>query len=149
MLACRLCRVPLAATAGCAACDPVRRNLVVVGEDDADRPSLSGTGNEVVAVLRRQLADVKRELEADPGSGYHETRLLKIGNTAAKVLEAARKLQADGVSAVESMSFAERAELFISWFSSLPPAYRMAMTEKMAAWEAQVAMPVARSAEDN
>jgi hypothetical protein len=148
MLACRLCRVPLAATAGCAACDPVRRNLVVVGEDESDRPSLSGTGNEIVAVLRKQLAAIKRELEADPSSVFHENRLLKVGNTAAKVLEAARKLQADGVSAVESMSFGERADLFITWFASLPPAYRLALEEKMASWTAQISQPVPAPADN-
>lgn len=142
MLACRVCRVPLAATSGCAVCDPIRRNLVVVGEDETDQPSLSGTAGEIVKSLHSQAKHHKRALEIDPDDLKAEARMLKCANTAAKVLEAARKLQADGVSAVENMSFAERAQLFITWYTNLPPAYRTAMREKMAAWEAETSKPL-------
>lgn len=142
MLACRLCRVPLAATAGCASCDPVRRNLVVVGEDESDRPSLSGTAAEIVKSLNGQARHLKQLLESNQDDLSSENRMLKCANTAAKVLESARKLQVDGVTAVENMSFQERAELFITWYASLPPAYRTAMQDKMRHWEAETARPV-------
>lgn len=141
MLACRNCRISLDAQTGCAICDPVRKHLVVVGEDEIERPSLSGTGHEVVAALRGQLKEVRERLRIDPTDVRAEGRLLAIGNTAAKVLESVRKLQADGVSAVENMSFSERAELFVSWIQELAPAYRAALRDKWDAWERELSKP--------
>ena len=142
MLACRLCRVPISAQAGCAACDTVRRNLVVVGEDDEDRPSLSGTSAEAVGMLRDQMANVRGRLKLNPLSMVDEKRALAISNALAKLVETARKLQVDGVTAVEGMSFAERADLFISWYVALPPAYRMNVRDRFAEYEAEVAKPL-------
>jgi hypothetical protein len=142
MLACRLCRVPLAATSGCAACDPVRRNLVVVGEDESDRPSLAGTAGELVKSLNTQAKHLKQRLEQNPDDQGAENRMLKCANTAAKVLESARKLQVDGVAAVENMAFAERAELFITWLTHLPPAYRSALKDRWDAWELETSKPL-------
>lgn len=141
MLACRGCRRPLSAAEGCALCAPVKRHLVAVDEDADEAPSLAGTATEVVAALRAQLRHVRGVLKADPNSDA-EGRLIGLGNTAAKVLESARKLQQDGVQAIEAMSFAERAELFVTWFSTLPPAYRSALREKLEAWEVEAAKPV-------
>lgn len=141
-LACRACRVPMSATVGCAVCDTMRRNLVVVGEDEEDRPSLSGTASELVAVLRLQLGHVKGELERNRASALHEKRALMLGNTLAKVLESARKLQADGAAAVASLSFQERKELFVEWYTDLAPAYRTAVREAFASYEAEVAKPL-------
>lgn len=141
-LACRNCRVPLIAASGCAVCDPFRRHLAVVDEDEDDRPSLAGVGAEVVAGLRAQLREIRKLLKDDPGDLRAEGRLLSIGNTAAKVLEAARKLQVDGVTAVNAMSFAERAELFVTWVTTLPPAYRASLRDKLDAWERDVAAPI-------
>jgi hypothetical protein len=147
-LACRMCRVPLSATLGCAVCDPFRRNLVVVGEDEDDRPSLSGTASEVVALLRKQVQHVKGELEKNPSSALSEKRALALGNTMAKVIETARKLQADGRAAVEAMSFQERKELFVEWYTDLAPQYRNAVREAFAAYEVEVSRPVAETAAD-
>lgn len=141
MLACRLCRVPLSATTGCTVCDPVRRNLVVVGEDEDDRPSLTGVAAELVAVLRGQVKQVRLELSNLPTDTDLEKRALSLGNTLSKVLESARKLQVDGKRAVEHLSFAERAELFITWVTSLPPVYRRSLTDRLAKWEADIARP--------
>lgn len=133
----------MSAATGCSACNETRRNLVVVGENDEDRPSLSGTASELVGVLRAQVAQVKLELRADPTSVPHERRALALGNTLAKVLESSRKLMVDGVAAVENLSFAERAELFIGWVTGLPPAYRRSLRDRLDEWEATVARPVA------
>lgn len=142
-LACRMCRVPLSAAVGCAVCDPMRRNLVVVGQDEDERPSLSGTASEVVSLLRGQVKVVKGELERNSNSTLAEKRALALGNTLAKVLESARKLQADGKAAVEAMSFQERKELFVEWYTDLAPQYRNAVREAFAAYEVEVSKPLA------
>ena len=143
--ACRMCRVDIAATKGCAVCDPLRSMLVVVGEQDDERPSLSGTAADNVALLRAQLKHCKEKLLAQPDSTVQEARLLKISNTMAKVLETARKLLADGMAVMETMSFAEKKELFVVWYSDLTPAYRNAVREAFAEFEAQIARPVAET----
>jgi hypothetical protein len=145
MLACRACRVALTAASGCSLCDVVRRNLVVVGEHDEDRPSLSGVGNEIVNELRAQLRHIRGMLKADPDSNKGTARLIAIANSTAKVIESVRKLQVDGTKAVEAMAFAERAALFVTWYADLPPAYRATMREKMAEHEVAISAPVPAS----
>lgn len=142
MLACRACRVPLSAIAGCALCDPVRQNLVVVGESEEERPSLPDLGADMVRLLRDQMKRLKDLLKEDPDDVRAVSRLLAAGNTAAKVIGEVRKLQDDGKKAIEAMSFVERAELFIEWYAALAPAYRQSMRERMADHEVQVAAPV-------
>lgn len=143
MLACRLCRVAIAATTGCSVCDPLRTLLVVVGESEDDKPSLSGTAADTVSMLRTQMKHCKDQLAANPASTVQEARLLKISNTMAKVLETARKLLADGMAVMETMSFAEKKELFVVWYADLAPAYRTSVREAFAEFEAQIARPVA------
>jgi hypothetical protein len=143
MYACRSCRIPLNATSdGCALCCVVRRNLVVVGESEADRPSLAGVGNEVVRELRKQLHHVGLILKEDPNNAKAAPRLISIANTVSKVLESVRKLQEDGKDAVNAMSFGERADLFVRWACDLPAAYRRSLLERLADYEAQLAAPV-------
>lgn len=142
MLACRACRINLSATEGCDLCNPIRKHLVVVGEDENERPSLSATGGEVVSALRHQLKHIRGELKINPTDTKMETRLIAVGNTLAKILESARKIQQDGISAVENMSFAERANLFITWISDLTPGYRTALREKWDQWELETSAPV-------
>lgn len=138
-LACRNCRIPLAAQGGCAICEPVKKHLVAVDEDEDARPSLSEVGAGVVADLnyaRKVATKLMRDDKAEPKVRLEATaRILKIGNTAAKVLEAARKLQTDGLSAVKAMSFVERAKLFIEWYTDLPPPYRAQLRAKMDEYE--------------
>lgn len=123
----------------------MRRNLVTVGDDDDDRPSLAATGGEIVSALRTQLKSIRKSLknEGDDDKIVNlEKRLLAVGNTAAKVLEAARKMQADGVQAVEQMSFAERAELFVNWITSLAPAARQSLRLQWDIFEQSVSQPL-------
>jgi len=148
MLACRACRVPISADTGCSLCNPIRKHLVVVGEDEEDRPSLAATGGEIVSALRARLKTIKKLLKDsnDPKTEMQlESRMLAISNAASKMLESARKIQTDGVQAVEQMSFAERAELFIDWVTSLTPAYRASLRLKWDEWEAQTSKPLLES----
>lgn len=125
MLACRLCRVPIQSLDGCAVCRDFKTNLIAVDEDQDEKPSLSEVSHEVIANLRAISRKAKQYLgnaeTFDKGAGL----AMKAGNTASKVLEAARKLQTDGVEAIKNMSFLERAELFIGWYAALPPPYRV------------------------
>lgn len=142
MLACRLCRVPIAAPEGCDVCNPVRTNLVVVGESEEDRPSLSGTSSEMVSVLRRMLKKVDADLKNNPSSPALKNDALKLSNALAKLLETARKLVQDGVSAVDAMSFREQCELFLGWYASLAPTYRADVLSKFSAYEREIAQPL-------
>jgi hypothetical protein len=142
MLACRLCRVEMSAPTGCAVCEPVRRNLVVVGETEEDRPSLSGVASAVVELLRGQLENLRLDLKKDPNHKTAAPKLLAVANTVAKVIGETRKLQDDGKKAIENMSFTERAELFITWYAALPPAYRTNVREQMADHEVRVSAPI-------
>jgi hypothetical protein len=134
MLACRACRIPLNADSGCALCNPIRKHLVLVGEDEDDRPSLSATGGEIVSALRKRLKAVdgalKHENDQDKIESL-ERRLIAIGNSASRVLESARKIQVDAVNVMDNMSFAEKAELFVEWVINLTPDYRKAFMVKM------------------
>lgn len=149
MLACRLCRIPLSAdptlNKGCAVCDPVRRNLVAVGEDEEERPSIAGVGNEAMTAVRDQIRFLKAQLKDDKESAKavkFESRLLAATNTLAKLTGEVRKLQDDGYKVVEAMSFQERLEMFLGWYMDLPPAYRLMMRERMAEHEVHVSAPV-------
>lgn len=132
---CRLCRTPLAASKGCAVCDDWRRNLVISDENSEESPALAVVGAEVVRALRKSLDATSAELAAAATDPVATKRLIALGNTTAKVLEAARKLQSDGVSAVKAMSFAERTELFLAWYADLPPGYRATVRKAMARFE--------------
>lgn len=148
MLACRACRVSLSAEVGCDICNSIRRNLVTVGDDDDDKPSLAATGGEIVSALRTQLKSIRKLLKHEGDEDKIERierRLLAVGNTAAKVLEAARKMQADGVQAVEQMSFAERAELFVNWIAGLAPAARASLRLQWDMFEQSINQPLLES----
>jgi uncharacterized Zn finger protein (UPF0148 family) len=141
-LACRACRVPLSAVAGCALCDPVRQNLVVVGESEEERPSIPDLGAALVRTLRDQMKRVAELLKEDADDTAATSRLIALSNSAAKVIGEVRKLQDDGKKAIETMSFAERAELFVEWYMSLAPAYRLSLRDRMADHEVAVSAPL-------
>jgi len=143
MLACRTCRVALSAAHGCVVCDSMRKQLVAVGDTDEERPSLAQVSAEVIAGIRSQVRHYRALLDADKTDSTSLNRLLALSNSAAKVLEAARKLQADGKDAVDSMSFAERATLFIEWYMDLPPPYRVKLRAQMDEHETALMAPVA------
>lgn len=138
-LACRGCRKPLLAQSGCALCDPVRKHLVVLGETEEERPSLATVSTEAVNSLRAQLRFYKDELArdgitpADKASIHDKQRA--VAGALSKLLDAARKIQGDGLAAVERMSFKERAELFVEWFLTLPAVYRAQLREQIDAHE--------------
>lgn len=135
-LACRGCRKPLVAQSGCALCDPVRKHLVVLGETEEERPSLATVSTEAVNALRAQLRVYKEQLAADPRLGpgdlarIHEAQR-SVAGALSKLLDAARKIQGDGLAAVERMSFKERAELFVEWFLTLPNVYQAQLLEQI------------------
>ncbi len=120
----------------------MRHNLVVVGESEDERPSLSGVSAEAVSVLRDQVKHLKTALKKDPNEEGAHRRFIAVSNALAKILGEARKLQEDGKAAIDQMSFAERAALFVEWYSDLPPAYRGTVRDQMADYEAKVAIPV-------
>lgn len=142
-LACRACRKPLLAQEGCGVCNPWRKNLVVLGETDEERPSLATVSNEAVNALRAQLRDYKDALRTAKGEDRDELHAKQraVAGALSKLLDAARKIQTDGVQAIARMSFKERAELFIEWFMTLPAVYREALRKEMDAHEAKLALP--------
>jgi hypothetical protein len=143
-LACRACRKALLSKEGCAVCNPIRRNLIVLGETDEERPSLATVSAEAVNSLRAQIREyremLKDALDPDHRAKIHDKQRATAA-ALAKLLDAARKIQTDGVAAVERMSFSERGALFVEWFCSLPAAYREKMQKEIAALEAQYALP--------
>lgn len=143
MFACRTCRKALSSVEGCAIClDFKTKGLVAIDEDEAERPSLSDVSSETVSAIRAQIRHLAKRCKAEPDDDASAARLVQMANTVAKVVEAARKLQVDGVTAVNAMSFKERAALFIDWWTALPPAYREQVRKGMDAFEAQHAKPL-------
>ena len=142
MLACRNCRVPLSATSGCAICDPIRPQLVSTDESVDSLPSLAEVGAESVTALRRQVRVYSNFLKDNPLDSDANKSLVLMANSVAKVLEAARKLQDDGIAAVRNMSFLERAKLFIAWYASLPPAYRTQVRDQVEKYELEINKPL-------
>ena len=132
-LACRGCHHPLASDAGCALCLPVKPHLVVLAAVDEESVPLALVAQEAVVVLRKQLQAVKAKAKAG-GLDYDPilaAEARSIANTVAKVLDSARKVVQDGAEAVESMSFQEKAALFLEWTGSLPGAYRRRLIESL------------------
>ncbi len=142
MLACRNCRIPIAATKGCAICDPLRLQLVSTDEAADQAPSLAEVGGESVVALRRQVRYWDKVLKDSPADSDGNRNLVFMTNSIAKMLEAARKLQDDGIAAVRNMSFLERAKLFVSWYAQLPPAYRTQVREQVEKHELEVSQPL-------
>lgn len=146
-LACRTCRRPLTSAEGCALCLPIKANLVTTDENSEEYPALSDVGSEVVGALQAILREHKRtarnpdeELEKRI---FAQDAVIKVANTLAKVLEAARKLQNDGFAAVRNMSFQQRAELFAGWYQNLPPNLRAKVREGQEQFELRMNQPAA------
>lgn len=148
-LACRLCRVPINSLDGCEVCRAFKVNLVAIDEADEESPSLSAVGHEVIANLRFINKKANDRLRNPETFAKGADLALKAGNTMAKVLEAARKLQVDGVDAIKNMSFIERAELFITWYAALPPPYRAKVRLGQDKLEKQNSLPVPQAEEKN
>lgn len=146
MFACRMCRVPLSAASGCAVCNSMRQNLVVVGETEDESPSLPSVGGEAMTIMRDQIRHHKGVLKTNPGNGEYQAKFLACVNSLAKLTGEVRKLQDDGYKAIEAMSFTERAKLFVEWYAGLPSAYRTGLTEQMAEHERALSAPVPAAA---
>lgn len=146
MLACRACRRPLTAPEGCAICFSVKANLVTTEENTEETPALSDVGSETVAalslILRKHRQTLRKKDAAQEQLELAETAVVRVANTLAKVLESARKLQADGLAAVRNMSFQDRATLFADWYQSLPPLYRKKVSDGMHQFEGTVSAPM-------
>lgn len=126
---------------GCVLCEDIKKHLVALDEDSDERASIAEVSSDVVTALRLVIRPIKAAIKEDPSNDELVGKILRVGNTTAKVLEAARKLQADGMSVIKNMSFLERAELFVSWYTQLPPPHRLRLREKMDEYEGQVSTP--------
>jgi len=105
-------------------------------------PSLAEVGSESVNALRRQVKFYAGFLKDNPADEGANRNLVFMTNSVAKILEAARKLQDDGIAAVRNMSFLERAKLFIAWYATLPPAYRSQVREQTEKYEMELSKPL-------
>lgn len=141
-LACRNCRVVLSAESGCAICDPIRKHLVSVDEDQDERPDLSDVGAEVIAALRKRVRHLKAVIDVDPGDDKAATHLLGAANSVSKIIESARKLQVDAEGVINNMSFVARAKLFVSWYAALPPPHRVQIREQLDRYELELVKPL-------
>lgn len=142
MLACRLCRYPINSLDGCDVCRDFKKNLVAVNEDDEEQPSLTVVSQEIIVNLRALSRRAKQLMENSETFDKGATLAMKAGNTASKVLEAARKLQTDGLEAIKNMSFLERARLYIGWYASLPGPYRLKVRAGQDKLEAETNKPL-------
>lgn len=131
-LACRTCHHPLTSDAGCAVCLPIKPHLVVTSAVDEDSVPLAVVASEAVSVLRKQLTAVKN---AQRGQSAPDPILAgearAIAGVLAKLLDSARKVIQDGADAVESMTFQEKAALFLEWTKSLPGPYRRRLIDSL------------------
>lgn len=118
---------------------------MVLGETDEERPSLAAVSNEAVNALRAQLRDYKARLGTKGLKPEERDRLhdkqRAVSGALSKLLDAARKIQGDGVTAIERMSFKERAELFVDWYMTLPAVYRDALRREIETHETKLALP--------
>lgn len=138
---CRSCRRPLQAVDGCAICQDAKKLIVITGED---APSLVETANEMVSSLRVQLKDYDRQLRDPKSKLTVEDRELiraavrQVGNTMGKLLDSARKLREDNARVVDKMSIDEQRQLFLTWYTDLPPATRQGVYAALAQVESEL-----------
>lgn len=142
ILACRNCRVAISSGEGCAICLDFKKHLVNTDESADLAPSLSEVGSEAVSGLRAQIKHLKALAKDNPDDADTRKDMVLCINALAKLLEAARKLQDDGISAVRNMSFLERAKLFVSWYADLPPSYRTQVRQQVEAYELEINKPM-------
>lgn len=131
ILACRGCHHTLNSDAGCALCLSVKPHLVVLSAVDEDAVPLAVVANEAVTLLRRQLTHLKGVAKNGIYDPIMASEARSVANTLAKLLDSARKVVQDGADAVSTMSFQERAALFLEWTGSLPGAYRRKLIEQL------------------
>lgn len=123
----------------------------MVGETEDERPSLAEVSAEAIAALREQTRSYAKRLkggckacgrtEDDDGGERLRGNQRAAAGAMAKLLDSARKIQEDGLAVVSLMSFPERAELFVTWYTELPPVYRSRLRDQMSEWETRLALP--------
>ena len=136
---CRFCRVNLAATSGCAVCDPIRPHITFADDQDV---SLAEVSKEAVKALQEQLRGYKQDLRAQKLPEAKEAINVAVRSVAAtlsKVLDSSRKIQEDGLKAVELMSSKEKMDLFEAYYLALPPAVRARFLTQLQDAEAALA----------
>lgn len=136
---CRLCRVNLAAKSGCVVCDPIRPHIVFADEQDV---SLAEVSKETVKALQEQLRGYKQDLrhQKDPEAKEEINAAVRaVAATLGKVLDASRKIQDDGLKAVELMSAKEKMDLFEAYYLALPPIVRARFMVQLQEAEAALA----------
>lgn len=135
---CSKCRVNLAAKHGCVICDPVRPFIVFADEGDV---SLAEVSKETVKALQDQLRGYRNDLRLNRDPEAKEginAAVRAVAATLGKVLDASRKIQEDGVKAVELMSAKEKMDLFEAYYLALPPTVRARFMSQLQ--EAEAAM---------
>lgn len=109
---------------------------------DEDAVPLAQLAQETASLLRAQLKQLK--VKQKQANGYeadlaNESRA--HANALSKLLDASRKVIADGADAVDAMSLQEKTALFLEWFGSMPPAYRRRLHEQMASHAPTTGIP--------
>lgn len=122
-LACRLCRKVLTAETGCEVCDPIRRNLVVLGDRPEERVDLGDLSTEALLAARARLKKIRQQMKAND-TRFRSSELHDLLRTISQLTDSARKIRKEGVSALNAMGFQDRAELFVEWWASLAPVHR-------------------------
>ncbi len=123
VLTCRTCAVGLTEPGGCDFCrDFKTRQIAVRGELAADAPvDLLEVSDEAIRMMQHQLKLLRLEQRKAKSYDPKLTREMSaLGSTAAKLLDASRKLYEAGEDVLQSMSFQERMALFQEWFLQLP-----------------------------
>lgn len=121
---CNKCRQPLQAAKGCAICDPIRPFLTVAISEDV---SLTEVSKAAVRALQEQLEGYKAALtDPSPKARLEPIRanVRAAASCLAKLLDTSRKIQDDGIKAIELMSTREQMDLFKHFYTTLPPAVR-------------------------
>lgn len=143
-VACRACRSRLTDSKGCHMCTPWKRHLVVIGDQPEDRVDLGDLTTEALNLARSRLRLLRKWGADDPR--YTHKEAMELIKTIAITSDSARKIRKEGAAAVNSMTFQERAELFVSWYGELPPAHRDYLQQKLRAAANEDAPPLIESA---
>lgn len=122
-LTCRTCGVGLTEPGGCDFCKDFKtRQIAIRGQLQNEEPvDMIECADEILRLVRHQANLLRLQIRASKSYDPALTRELKnVGETAAKVLDATRKLYEAGDDVLQAMSLTERMALFQEWFGGLP-----------------------------
>lgn len=122
-LTCRTCGVGLTEPGGCDFCrDFKARQIAIRGQLASDEPvDMIECADQILSLVRHQAQLLRLQIRASKSYDPALTRELKnVGETAAKVLDATRKLYEAGDDVLQAMTLNERMALFQEWFTGLP-----------------------------